>query len=151
MRTKSLFKIKYAQTFVFKSRCKFCKSGPHFLYFLMKGNVNEKNFCNTQFSDKNVSQTKSFLADDFYVGITVKNRNFRPSYLFDGNTMLHRSTSVPNSKFEENKDKYVSILECICGRTNWLFTDSKRQHIKNRKCPLVIRRMDLARFYGSFE
>lgn len=132
-------KIKCAQTFVFKSKCKFCGSGPEFLYYLMNKIVSQKNFYAIMaLNDKHAGQSKLFLANDFYTDLTVKNRTFRPSYLFDFNTMTCRTISAPNSKFQSNRDRYISILECKCGHSNWLFTDSKREHIKNRKCALTI-------------
>ena len=68
---KSISKIHGSQTFFFKSRCKFCRSGPKYVYYLLNKIITTSNLYNIKdFYEKQVS---SMRADDFYLEYSVKN------------------------------------------------------------------------------
>lgn len=128
---KSITKINGSQTFFFKSRCKHCKSGPKYIYFMLNKQVSPKNFFKLRdFYEKSIS---SYRADDFYIDYAIRNRNFAPSYMFDGTTSAYRKLPVPNFKYQQNEDKFVTVIECDCGKTSWAYVKSNRHHIINRK------------------
>lgn len=125
-------KLRLAQTFLFKSRCKYCQSGPQYMYFVMSHHIDEKDFIAVRKYYSDVVNGL-VLADDFYIASSIKRRKFKPSYMFDTNTMHFKKLTPPSSKFQPEKDCFISVLECECGETAWSFTDSRREHIKNRK------------------
>lgn len=92
-------------------------------------------------------QIPNTLGDNRYIESSVKNRTFRPSFMFDFNTTYFRKLTPPNSKYEQDKDKFTSILECECAATTWAFVDSRRKHIKNRKNVKPAPRLDVRSLY----
>jgi len=126
-------KLRCAQTFLFRAKCKFCQSGPQYMYFIMNRYIDEKNFSSMRKYYTDNTQSSLMLADSFYMASSIKERRFRPSYMFDANTTYFKKLVPPNSKYQPEKDRFISILECECGETAWAFVDSRREHIKNRK------------------
>lgn len=133
MRKQPVIKLKCAQTFIFKSRCKFCKTGPKYIYFLMNRYIDDKNISAVIKYYNNNNQAPNKLSDNRYLESSIKNRTFRPTYMFDYDTMYFKKISPPNSKYEQEKDRFTSVLQCDCSATNWAFIDSRRKHIQNRK------------------
>jgi hypothetical protein len=133
MRRQPVIKLKCAQTFMFKSRCKYCKSGPKYVFFLMNRYIDEENISALIKYYNSNYQIPNTLTDERYLESTIKNRIFRPSYMFDFNTMYFRKLIAPNSKYKLDRDKFTTILECECAATTWAFINSRREHIKNRK------------------
>jgi|ERR1700722_5349613 len=147
MRKQSIIKLKCAQTFVFKSRCKFCKSGPKYIFFLLNRFLDEKNIVAILKYYSDNFQLPHVINDNHYIESSIKNRAFRPSYMFDFNTTYFRKITPPNSKYEANKDKFTSILECECAATTWSFVDSRRKHIRNRKNIRTAPKLDVKSLY----
>ena len=134
MKKSLTFRLKCAQTFAFKSRCKFCASGPKYVCFIMSRFIDEKSFTAfRKYYTNNYYLPQAILSDKYYLEESIKERSFKISYLFDGGTMYHRNLIIPNSKYDQSSDRFISLLECDCSKTSWAFVDSKRMHIKNRK------------------
>lgn len=147
MRKHPKIRLKCAQTFIFKSRCKFCKSGPKYIFFLMNRFLDEKNVSALLKYYSSNYQLPNVLSDNGYLESSIKNRAFRPSFMFDFNTTYFRKITPPNSKYEADKDKFTSILECECAATTWAFVDSRRKHIRNRKNVRSAPRLDVKSLY----
>jgi len=81
-----------SQTFIFKSRCKFCKSGPKYVYYLLNKMVSTDTLYMIKDFYEGMGKDSS-VADDYYVDYTVKNRSFIPSYMFDS-----RSSSLQKTR-----------------------------------------------------
>ena|ERR1700722_4479733 len=143
-------KLKCAQTFLFKSRCKFCRSGPIHMYFIMNKYIDEKNFSFFRKYYSDTANSPPIFPDEYYVESSVEMRNFKPSFMFDFNSIYLRKITPPNSKYEQEKDRFTSILECKCGRTTWAYTDSRRKHIKNRKNEKVAPTKNINSLYRIF-
>lgn len=138
-------KISASQTFLFKSRCKFCKSGPKFVYYILNKMVTSDSLYKIKdFYDNTAGSAR---ADDFYLEYSIKNRNFSPSYMFDPSSASLRKLPVPNMKYQQNDDRFGTILECGCGKTSWAFTRSNRAHISNRKCSHSVQIKDIMSLY----
>jgi hypothetical protein len=127
--------ISCSETFIFKSRCKFCKSGPRYIYYYLTKLVSTNSIYKIKQFYEDINPT--IKADDFYTELSIKNRNFRPSFMFDSNSASLRKLPVPNMKYQQNEDKVGTIMECDCGKTTWAFIKSNRQHIKNRKLRIL--------------
>jgi len=142
---KAITSINGSQSFVFKSRCKHCKSGPKYVYFILNKMVSTDSLYKIKdFYEKNVS---SMRADDFYIEYSVKNRSFGPSYMFDPTSSALRKLPVPNMRYEQNEDRFNTMVECGCGQTSWGFVQSRRKHITGRKCRYDIRVKDVSSLY----
>src|SRR5271166_248430 len=123
--------FKYANVFVFKSICKYCKTGPSSAYFVMNKDLSQDNF---QFLLKREPTNDDFIiTDGDMIASLISSRVFKPYYMFDRNAAVERSVFVPNSKFEPSRDEISCKMECDCGKTTWSFTNSRRKHIHNRK------------------
>jgi hypothetical protein len=142
---KSITKITCSQTFFFKSRCKFCVSGPKYVFYILNKLVSEQNLY--KIKEFYEAQVSTFRPDNFYMHYSVDNRSFSASYLFDSSSCALRKLPVPNKGYKQTEDKITTAIECSCGRTVWTFTDSNREHIKNRKCSLVMDTKDIVSLY----
>ena len=123
------------QTFFFKSKCKFCKTGPKNIYYIFNKYFTQNNFANIQDFDKNIIESK---IDEVFLENSIKHRKFKPSYIFDSNLISNGKLAVDNINYEQDKDKLNTVFECNCGRTSWALLLSKRKHIANRKCGVVL-------------
>jgi len=124
--------INASQSFIFRAKCKFCRTGPKYVYYLLNKVVTDKTLYKIKdFYDSSLS---SMRADDFYVGYSIKNRSFIPSYMFDPTSASMRKLPVPNMRYQQNDDRFCTVVECACGETSWSFVQSTRKHITNRKC-----------------
>jgi len=103
------------------------------MYFIMNRYIDEKNFSFIRKYYGDGADSYPMFGDESYMEASVKIRNFKPSFLFDFNTIYLRKIPIFNSKYEQEKDRFTSILECKCGKTTWSYTDSRRKHIKHRK------------------
>lgn len=137
--------INGSQTFFFKSRCKYCRSGPRYVYYLLNKVITSNSLY--KIKDFYESEVSSMRADNFYLEYSIKNRNFSPSYLFDSTSAALRKLPVPNMKYRQNDDRIGTVIECGCGKTSWSFINSNREHIKNRKCSTNIKAKDVMSLY----
>jgi hypothetical protein len=103
------------------------------MYFIMNRYIDEKNFSFIRKYYGDSANSLPIFGDDFYTESSVKMRNFNPSFMFDFHSIYLRKMPLFNSKYEQEKDRFTSILECKCGKTTWAYTDSRRKHIRNRK------------------
>lgn len=143
---KTVSSICGAQTFYFKSRCKHCKSGPKYVYYTLRGNISTDTLYNIKdFYEHTTGGPQR--ADDFYVEYAVKSRKFGPSYMFDSTSLAYRRLPVPNMRYQQNADKFGTVIECDCGETSWSFVRSNRKHISNRKCGVNIPVKDILSLY----
>lgn len=138
-------KINGSQTFYFKSKCKFCKSGPKYVYYLLNRVITENNLYKIR--DYSIMSSTSIRSDDFYTGYSIRNRSFKPSFMFDSTMLSLQKLPVPNIKYEQNLDRIGTVIECGCGKTSWGSIRSNRKHIKYRKCPININAKDIMSLY----
>lgn len=126
--------ISYAQTFGYRTKCKFCLSVPKYSYFVMSKAVsNHLLYENKRYSEKFM---QSYLADESYLNGAVKSRDFHISFLFDPTASYTGKMAITTGKYQQNKDPFTAVVECKCGKTTWAFVASNRDHIYNRKCEL---------------
>lgn len=135
-----MMSVQEFKTFFFKSKCKFCKTGPKNTYYIFNKFVTEKNLFNFKNFNENYVSSKT---DDFYLENSIKSRRFKPSYMFDSTSVAFRKLPVPNLMYDQNGDKLNTVFECGCGRTSWSFTNSTRNHVVNRKCGIVLKVKEL--------
>ena len=142
---KSVIVANCGQTFFFKSKCKYCISGPKYVSYMMNKMITQdslypmKEFYESYFGTKR--------SDDCYLDYLVRSRNFSGSFIFDSATALLRRLPVPNMKYKQNEDKITTVIECECGRTSWAFVNSNRKHISNRKSGTKLNTRDVVSLY----
>lgn len=142
---KKVFSVNGSESFLFKSRCKFCQTGARFVYFILNKSVSENTLYKMKdYQENSVSQSR---ADDFYTEHSVKNRMFQPAFLFDPISIGLRKLIAPNMRYQQNDDMFTTIVECGCGRTEWASKYSVRKHIIGRKCRYDIKVKDISSLY----
>lgn len=138
--------INGSQTFIFKSRCKFCKSGPKYVYYLLNKMVSTDTLYMIKDFYEGAGKNSS-VADDYYIDYTVKNRTFVPSYMFDSRSSSLQKLPVPNMRYQQNEDRFGTVVECSCGKTSWGYVRSNRKHITNRQCTIKISLKEIDSMY----
>lgn len=137
-------KINGSQSFFFRARCKFCKSVPKYIYYLLNRMITTSSFYRIKSIYDNVDFELS-TSDNFYLEHSIKNRNFKPTYMFE--SISSKKLPIPNMGHQQNNDRFTTVIECECGKTNWAFVRSNKDHIKNRKCKLEISSKELQSLY----
>jgi hypothetical protein len=135
-RIKKIHKINitYAQTFGYRTRCKYCLSGPMYSYFLMsKAMSNHILYDNKRYNDK---FAHAALAGYEYIDRAVKSRDVKIYFLADPTASYTSKMPITTSKYQQNKEPFITAIECKCGKTTWSFVSPNRAHISNRKCEI---------------
>ena len=121
------------QTFLFKSRCKHCRSLPTTMFFYL-----DKHATHDHYMPNRKIVGANYVAR-YHLSYGITTRSFVLNSVFDGVSFSVRKARLPGVKYQQGMD-LVSILECQCGKTSWAFTQSHRDHIKQRKCAIKVPR-----------
>jgi hypothetical protein len=124
--------ITYAQTFGYRTRCKYCLSAPTYSYLLMSKTIsNHILYDNKKYSEQFAHAS---LAGYDYLDRAIKNRDIKIYFLADPTACYTAKMSITTNKYQINKEPFMVAIECKCGKSTWSFIPPNRDQNINRKC-----------------
>lgn len=134
---KILQSINGSKTFLFRTRCKFCRTGPKYFYFIL----NEGNIPSDVFFMQTV-----YPYTEQYFSHALSTHAFSASNIFNP-VISNKKLVPPGMKYKQNNDKFTAVVECNCGKTSWHFVHSTREHVKNKSCRYNIKVNDISALF----
>lgn len=114
-----------SSVFSFRARCKFCKGLPKYFYFILD-----------RFNYQDAKTT-------FYVSnLLIKRNGFNPQPDYEHKKISGFKASfskIPSSRYkacrltDHAEETIVDVITCACSETTWVYKDSNKASLKNRK------------------
>lgn len=127
-------KVLIGPTFMVRTICRHCGSGPQYCYYLMNPSVHHDPRVRLKMSDSILSWEHDHLKIGYTKYTKARNTGKISRSSFPLDYMRHRPT-LSRSTLKNGFTNFVDIVNCTCMRTSWLFNQigaNGRPEIINR-------------------